>query len=229
MKMQGKIVVITGGTRGLGRALRVSFGARGNSVVIAARSIDKTSYDRESGILSVRTDVIKELDVKRLADLVVEKYHRIDIWINNAGIWLPHAPIEKIDIKMVHKMMEVNLFGTIYGSKYALIQMRKQKGGVIVNILSSSALDGGIGSSGYCASKFAASGFTKCLRLESENDNVKVVSVYTRGMRTNLFDEEKPMSYDNFMDPGYVAEKIITNLKESNIKQDLVINSQENK
>lgn len=224
MKIKNNVIVITGGSKGLGKALKSSFIIRGNKVAIAARSIKKLNCATNSNILEIKTDVTREMDVKKLADQTVKKFNRIDIWINNAGIWLPHAPIEKIDIKRVHMMMEVNLFGTIYGSKYALMQMRKQKGGIIINILSSSALDGGTGSSGYCSSKFAALGFTKCLRLETTNDGIKVISVYPRGMKTNFFNEKKPQKYNYFMNPKYIAEKIITNLESNHPKQDLVIN-----
>ncbi|MCX6746448.1 MAG: SDR family NAD(P)-dependent oxidoreductase [Candidatus Parcubacteria bacterium] len=229
MKIRNHVIVITGGTKGLGLALKSAFIANGNKVVIAARSIEKNKNKSDNNFLAIETDVRKEADVKKLAEIVKKKFKRIDIWINNAGIWFPHALIEKTNIKKVHELMEVNFFGTFYGSKYALITMRNQKKGVIVNILSSSALDGGVGSSGYCSSKFAASGFTKCLRLEAANDGINVISVYTRGMKTNFFDKKKPSNYHNFMDPKYVAKKIIENLELKKPMQDLIINSQDNK
>lgn len=225
MKINKQVIVITGGTKGLGLVLKTFFVAKGNKVIIAARSVKKLKKELDDNILAIKTDVTKESDVKKLADVVIKKFKRIDIWINNAGIWLPHSPIEKINIKKVHMLMEVNLFGTLYGSKYALMQMRKQKKGVIVNILSSSALNGGAGSSGYCASKFAASGFTKCLRIETNKDGINVISVYIRGMKTNFFNERKPKNYNNFMNPTYVAEKIVANLELRNPKQDLIIKS----
>jgi short-subunit dehydrogenase len=223
MKIEDQVIVITGGTKGLGLALASSFAKKGNKVIVASRSLDfrkKINND----YLFVKANVANEVEVKELANVAIKKFRRINIWINNAGIWLPHCPIEKINIKRVHDLIEINMFGTIYGSKYALMQMRKQGGGIIVNILSSSALDGGVGSSGYCSSKFAASGFTKCLRLETASDGIKVVSVYSRGMKTNFFDEKKPKNYNFFMDPAYVAEKIITNLESKHAKQDLIIN-----
>ena len=74
--------------------------------------------------------------VEKLADFVVKKFGQIDIWINNAGIWLPHLPIEETNWKRAHDLMEVNLFGTVYGSKVALAEMKKKNFGIIINIVS---------------------------------------------------------------------------------------------
>ena len=116
-----------------------------------------------------------------------------------------------MDIKRVHDMIEVNLFGTIYGSKAALMQMRKQSEGMIINILSTSALTGRPKSSGYCASKYAVAGFTKSLRLEVEDGHITVVGVYPGGMQTNFFDERKPDNYHEYTDPVDVAQRIVNN------------------
>lgn len=132
MEIKNKVVVITGGTRGLGKALMTSCVARDNKVVISARSTKRTSFDKEKQILTIKADVTKGSDMQKLATLTINKFGCIDIWINNAGIWLPHAAIERMNIKRVHEMVEVNLFGTIYGSKHALIQMRRQKNMVLL-------------------------------------------------------------------------------------------------
>jgi len=224
MEIKNKVIVITGGTNGLGSALSNLLLMKGNKIIIADRLIKKNQKRLSEDLCAIKTDVTEESDLKKVTAFVVKKFKRIDIWMNNAGVWLPHAPIENINVGKVRFLMDVNFFGTFFGSKYALLQMRKQKEGTIVNILSSSALDGGAGSSGYCASKFAASGFTKCLRLETDKDGISVISVYPRGMRTNFFDEKRPRAYNNFMDPSYVAKKIIRNLESENPKCDLIIN-----
>lgn len=219
MKIENKIIVITGGTRGLGKALSKLLSTR-NAVIIAARAVAR---DIDKHIISLKTDVTKETEVKKLANHVIKRFGRIDLWFNNAGMWIPHTPIEKVGFKKAHELLEVNYFGLFYGSKYAMQQMRKQKNGVIVNIISSSALDGGSGSSAYCASKFAASGFTKCLRYETAKDHIKVISVYTRGIKTNLFHLKKPKTYEKFMNPKYVAEKIIKHIRQTHSSDDLII------
>ncbi len=221
MNLKEKVVVITGGTKGLGKALAEIFREKSAHVIVGANLIQDTE-DR-GDIVAVRADVTNEADVVRLAEEVIKKFGRIDVWVNNAGIWLPHAPIEEMDMKRVHDMIEVNLFGTMYGSKAALIQMRKQGSGTIINIISTSALEGRAHSSGYGASKFAAMGFTKSLRKEVEETGITVLAIYPGGMRTNLFDEERPKDYGEYMDPKEVAEKIVANLENNQPKEELII------
>jgi short-subunit dehydrogenase len=119
--------------------------------------------------------------------------------------------------------MEVNLFGTVYGSKIALIEMRKQGFGTILNIISTSALSGRPDSSAYCASKYAADGFTESMREEVKGTNIKVLSVYPGGMKTGLFDEKKPDEYVDYMDPSFVAGEVIENLKKGTPEEELVL------
>lgn len=219
MELKDKVVVITGGTKGLGKALAHSFSQRESQVVITSHE----SEPIETNIHYVRSDIRKEEDVKKLVQEVVEKYGHIDIWINNAGIWMPHSKIENLNTEKVKNVFETNMFGLMYGSREAMIQMRKQKEGIIVNILSSAALGGRPTLAGYSASKFAADGFTKALRLELEGSGVKVVAVYPGGMRTNLFDEEKPADFDQYMDQSEVAEKIIKNLESDNMQEEQIL------
>jgi short-subunit dehydrogenase len=223
MELKNKVVVITGGTRGLGKALAFSFIKNNAHVVICAKKEEELDGLSKEGILGIRADVTKENDLNNFLEVVKEKFKNVDLWINNAGIWLPHASIEEIDWNRAHDLLEVNLFGTVYGSKIALIQMRKQGFGSIINILSTSALEGREKSSAYCASKYAADGFTKSLRKEVEGTNIKVISVYPGGMQTELFDEKKPENYEEYMDPSFVANKIIENLKKETPEEELII------
>jgi len=222
MELKNKVVVVTGGTKGLGRALALSFLKEGAHVAICARNEEELLTTPE-GILGIKADVTKERELQNVVEVVSKKFERLDIWVNNAGIWLPHVPVEEVDWKRAHDLMEVNLFGTVYGSKVALAQMRKQDFGSIVNIISTSGLEGKINETAYCASKFAADGFTKSLRKEVDGIKIKVISIYPGAMQTNLFDEKKPENYQEYMDPNYVAEKIIENFKNKNPEEELII------
>ena len=178
----------------------------------------------EVGAVSFEADVTKENDMMRLADFATEKFGRIDIWVNNAGLMRPGGLIEKTNWDYVRDMMEVNLFGIMYGSKAAFVQMKKQKTGVIVNILSTSSLEGHVEALGYCASKHAAVGFVRAFRLETEPLGIKIISVYPGGMKTNLFDERgRSQNYNIFMEPSNVARKIIENLKKENPEEELIL------
>lgn len=222
MELEDKVVIITGGTKGLGKALALSFLKNKAKVVVCSREGNDLKNLGEN-ILGIKADVTKENELQKIVDFVKEKFGRLDIWINNAGVWLPHLPIEETDWKRAHDLIEVNLFGTVYGSKVALIQMRKQGFGLIINILSTSALEGKINETAYCASKFAAMGFTESLKKEVDGKNIKVISIYPGGMQTNLFDERKPENYNEFMDPNFVADKIIENLKKEISEEELII------
>src|SRR5665647_729508 len=173
MDLKNKVVVITGGSKGSGRALALAFLKDGSKVVVCSKEGDFENL--ESGIVGIKADVTKESEIQSLAEKVVNDFDKIDIWINNAGIWLPHKPIEETDWERAHDLMEVNLFGTVYGSKIALAQMRKQDFGLIVNIISTSGLNGKINETAYCASKFAASGFTRSLAKEVDGKKIKVL------------------------------------------------------
>ncbi|MEX2033389.1 MAG: SDR family oxidoreductase [Candidatus Colwellbacteria bacterium] len=224
MDIQDKVVVITGSSKGLGKNLAYAFAKEGAKVVVNARNKEElVEVANNIKAFPVVADVTKEEEVLALANAAINKYGRIDIWINNAGIWMPHAPIEEMDWKKVHELVEVNLFGTIYGSKAALIQMRKQGFGVIVNIISTSGLQGRPDSSGYCASKFAARGFTESLRREAEDAGIKVIAVYPGGMKTHLFDEKIPDDIDKYMEPEFVADRIIQNLIQDNLEEELIV------
>ena len=223
MELKNKVVVITGGTKGLGRAMANLFLQNEARVVVCSRNDDELKEIKNEGILGINADVTKENDLKNLLDVVKEKFGQIDIWINNAGIWLPHMPIEETDWGRAHDLIEVNLFGTVYGSKTALFEMRKQGFGIIINIISTSGLDGKINETAYCASKFAVRGFTDSLKKEVDGDKIKVLSVYPGGMKTNLFDERIPEKYNDFMDPNDVANTIIENLKKDKPEEELII------
>jgi short-subunit dehydrogenase len=223
MELKNKVVIITGGTKGLGKAMATAFMKNEAKVVVCSHNEEEFENLSKEGLVCVKADVTKEEELKNLLEAAKEKFSQVDIWVNNAGIWLPHLPIEQTDWKRAHDLLEVNLFGTVYGSKVALSQIRKQGSGIILNIISTSALEGKLNETAYCASKFAAMGFTKSLRKEVDGKDIKVLAVYPGGMKTNLFDERKPENYNEYMESSFVAETIIENLKKENPEEELVI------
>ncbi|TSC91985.1 MAG: 3-oxoacyl-[acyl-carrier protein] reductase [Parcubacteria group bacterium Licking1014_17] len=198
----------------------------GAQVILSDFSVDQLNETAAKiGATPVAADVSKEQDIINLASAAVGKFDRIDVWINNAGIWMPHTPAEEMDLNKVRKMFDVNIFGTIYGSISAIKQMKHQGSGVIVNIISASALEGRPLSSGYCASKFAVSGFTKSIREELRQSGIKVIGIYPDKMKTGLFNENKPADYDSYLSPEYVANRIVVNLQNKVQMEELVVKS----
>lgn len=224
MNLTNRVIVITGGSKGLGKEIVKLVVKEGARVVICSPNLEEIETTaKEIGAIGIKADVQNEKQVQKLADFAVKKFGKIDVWINNAGIRIPRVPLEEMDMKRAHYMIEVNLFGAVYGAKAALLQMKKQGHGTIINILSTSALEGIRHSTGYGASKGAAVAFTKSLRTELKPFNIKVVGVYPRGMRTHFFDEKKPDDYDKYMDPTEVARQIVENLKLDNPEEEFFI------
>ncbi len=224
MDLKDKVAVITGAGSGLGKALAETFAKEGARLVLNDRSADALRGAAEPlGAASLAGDVADEAAVRALGDLAIRTYGRIDIWVNNAGIWTPHVSVEEQDPARMHAMMEVNFFGTFYGSRTAVAAMRKQGSGTIVNILSIRVIDNHAGCSGYTASKAAADGFTKTLRLEVAPAGIAVVGVYSERIQTNLFEGETQADYDTYMKPSFVAGRIVENLKRDVPESDLII------
>ena len=214
--MKDKIIVITGAGKGLGKTMANMLTEKGAIVISSGRQIDPP------GIIA---DVTNEEDLSNLMNEVVSKYGKIDIWINNAGIWLPKEPVEDIDVDKVQKLFQTNFFGTFFGMRVAIRQMKGQKCGTIVNICSTTAFDGMNGSSGsaYVSSKYAIRGLTNCTRDELKDTNISVIGVYPGGFKTDLFNEAKPENFDEFMSVESVAEKIVSNLEQDTPDLQLII------
>jgi len=222
--MKDKVVVITGGAKGLGKQMAGDLKALGAQVVIA--DIDSGALREvgdELGVLDLTVDVTAEDQMETLVSKVVQEFGRVDVWINNAAVWLPRCPVEDLNIERVRKMFDVNVSGTILGSIYALRQMKKQGYGTILNIISVSALMGRPLSAGYSASKYAVRGFTDSLRAENEGGPIKILAAYPGGIQTNLFDEGQPDDFDEYMPVSLVSEKIINNLQEDQPELDLLV------
>jgi short-subunit dehydrogenase len=147
-----------------------------------------------------------------LGRAAIDEFGKIDLWINNAGIWMPYVSAEEADMNRAHLLMEVNYFGLAYGTIEALKHM-KETGGIIQNTLSVRSLKGKALGAAYSASKFAAEGFTQAVRDELKDSNVQVIGAYPYRMKTGLFGEDKHADYESSMEPADVAKIILDNLE----------------
>lgn len=178
--MKDKVVIITGGTSGIGKALAEKFGKHGSKILITGRNVgelDKTVEElRNSGIkiAGFQADVSIKDDNRRMAEEAIKLYGTIDILINNAGISM-RALFSEVDLEVVKKVMDINFYGVLYATKYCLTEITKNKGSVI-GISSIAGFRGLPGRTGYSASKFALNGFLEVLRTELLKTGVHVLT-----------------------------------------------------
>jgi len=179
--LKDKVVIVTGGAHGIGKAYCKGFAGAGARVVIA--DIDKLGADAaasEIGLptLALRVDVSDEDSTKKMAAQVIEKFSRIDALINNAAVFsvvpMNRGRIETIDPAEWDKLMAVNLRGLFFCCRAVLPAMRAQKAGKIVNIASGTVFAGSPGRIHYVTSKTATIGFTRTLAREVGGDNINV-------------------------------------------------------
>lgn len=178
--MQDKVVVVTGGSSGIGKALAYQFGSEGSKILITGRReqalMEAANSLRESGIevSTMVADVSKESDNQRMAQLALEQYGGIDVLINNAGISM-RALFQDVDLEVIRKVMDINFYGSIFATKYCLPAIIDRKGSV-VGVSSIAGYRGLPGRVGYSASKFALQGFLESLRTEMLPKGVHVLT-----------------------------------------------------
>lgn len=212
MNFENASCVITGAARGLGAEISRELVARGARIVMS--DIDGTDLQDlgiELDMPTMHCNVTDREQVVALGRAGMDEFGKIDLWINNAGIWMPYATVEEADMNRAHLLMEVNYFGLAYGAIEAIKHMRAG-GGIIQNTLSVRALKGkGLGAA-YSASKFAAEGFTQAVRDELRGADIRVIGAYPYRMKTGLFGEDKHEDYEQSMEPTDVAQIILDNL-----------------
>ncbi len=181
MKNNNKTIIITGASSGIGKALAKLYAQRGGfNVVLAARRLHELELiisdlkkDSTAHFLAVQTDVSKEDDCKNLIASTVDAFGGIDILINNAGISM-RALFEDLNLDVLRRLMDVNFWGTVYCSKYALPWLLQAKGS-LVGVISIAGYVGLPARTGYAASKFAVRGFLDTLRIENLKKGLHVL------------------------------------------------------
>lgn len=178
--MKNKVVIITGGSSGIGKGLAEVFGQMGSKVVITGRKQEPLNNVASSlsaqgvDVLAIQADASVEDDNKRMVDEVIAKYGQIDILINNAGISM-RALFEDLDLEVMKKVIDINFWGVVYATKYCLPHIQKSKGSV-VGVSAIASYRGLPARAGYCASKFALNGFLEVLRTEMLKKEVHVLT-----------------------------------------------------
>ncbi len=179
--IEKQVVIITGASSGIGKALVYEYASRGANIVMAARNLpvlneielDLSTKNIES--LAVQTDVSIESDCRSMIQQAVDRFGKIDILINNAGISMRALFID-VELSVIRKIMDVNFWGTVYCTKFAMPHLLKTKGS-LVGVISIAGYLGLPARSGYGASKFAVRGLLDALRVENLKTGLHVLVV----------------------------------------------------
>ncbi len=198
----GKVALISGASQGLGRALALAYAKEGARVVINARSeesIRPVAGEVEASgaeVLALAADVSKSADVRRLVDAATQRFDRIDVLVNNAGVLGPRVAIAKYPEDEWRRVIDANLTGPFLVSKAVVPHM--PEGGSIVNVVSGVSVEGRAKWGAYSVSKFGVEGLTQILASELEERGIRVNAVDPGGMRTEMraaaYPEEDPMT-----------------------------------
>ncbi len=191
MSSEARVAVVTGGSRGIGRATAIALSAAGWSVVIAGRtleSLDQVVAELSGDGLAVNCDVSDESDVQRLFAEAAARFGRIDLLFNNAGVAAPAVPIDELDVEAWRHLIDVNVTGSFLCAREAFTHMRKQspQGGRIINNGSISSETPRPFSAPYTTSKHAITGLTKSLALDGRNFGIACGQIDIGNVTTDM-------------------------------------------
>lgn len=201
--IEGKVVVITGASSGLGEAAARRLASRGATVVLGARRIERLQsladeLEQDGGkALAVATDVTRRDQVEDLIGAAVDNFGQVDVLLNNAGL-MPLAPMERLKVDEWERMLDVNLKGTLYGIAAVLPHMKARKAGHIINVSSVYGHKVAPGAAVYCATKFAVRALSEGLRQEVKPYNIRTTVISPGAVSTELLDHisEKDIAED---------------------------------
>lgn len=230
MKLNNKIIIITGASSGIGKSLAIECAKRGANVVLAARqyvTLCEIAADLEKQYnvkaLAVQCDVAIEEECAHLIKQALTTFGKIDVLINNAGISM-RALFNDVDLKVLKSLMDVNFWGAVYCTKYALPEIIKTKGS-IVGVSSIAGYKGLPGRTGYSASKFAMNGFLDSLRVENLKTGVHILTACPGFTASNIRNTALAKDGSQQGESSMHEEKMMTSDEVANI----ILNGVENR
>lgn len=217
MNLENKVAVVTGASEGLGKEIALKLAKEGVNLALLARTkskLDKVaSESKKLGSKKVKVyacDIRDIFELKRATEEIISDFKRVNILVNNAGIWHKRGQLESISEDLIEDVIRTNLTGLIQITRLLLPQIRKQKDAAIINIASRSGVRAAEGQSVYSASKWGVRGFTEVLKADLANTQVRVAAVYQAGVKTALFEKaNEAMPTEKYMEPSDLADVIV--------------------
>ena len=202
MNIKDKVIIVTGASEGIGKALAEALSAKGAKLVLAARSEDKLKAlaARLPGSLAVRADMRTPEDVAALVEAAMNAYGRVDMLVNNAGQGM-YGPVETVDIEQYKSAMELNVYAPLRAMQLVIPRMRRAGGGMIVNISSMVSKNAYPSLGAYASTKYALNALSYTARTELAKDKI-VVSVFHPRMTATRFGENAMGSRPSYAGGG---------------------------
>ncbi len=217
MSLEGQVAIVTGASKGIGKAIALSFAKEKMKVVLAARTkseLEKAAREvNQLGgeSLPIPVDVSREENITQLVSQTLENFGKIDVLINNAGMGV-FAPVDELRVDDFDRMFSINMRGVFLCTQAVLPYMKNQKSGAIINISSLAGKNFFKGGSGYAATKWALNGFTKCLMLEAREYDIRV-SVVCPGSVATEFSPHSGKDPAKILHSQDVADAVLTILR----------------
>ena len=211
-RLAGRVAIVTGAGRGIGRAIALRYSREGATVVLAARTsaqIDEAAAEIESTggrALAIQCDVSSESDVDRLVDATVRQFGKIDILVNNAAVNLPPTDLTEVDLSVWRNVIDVNLTGAFICTRAVLPHMKRNGSGVVLILSSVGGRRGAAGRGPYRASKAALINFTETIGAEGAEYGVRAVCLCPGGVDTDMMREIGMARGRELMKPEQVAD-----------------------
>ena len=229
--IEGKVAIVTGASKGIGKAIAEVFAKSGVKVVLAARTrkvVEQVEADLKqvgADVLAIPTDVTDDKAVQSLITKTLDAYQKLDILINNAGAGVFGNVID-FDHTDWDTVINSNLKGVFLCTKFALPHLIADGGGQIINVLSIAAKVAFPASGAYCAAKAGALAFTKVLAAEVRQQNVRVTAVLPGSVETPFWDDipEHP-DFDKMLKPEHIADAILSVCQQPNgmVTEEIVV------
>jgi 3-oxoacyl-[acyl-carrier protein] reductase len=215
-RLTGKVVIVTGSSSGIGKAIALRFGEEGARVVVTARRLSLCEQTVEQigakggEAWAIQTDVADEQQVERLITETVKRYGRVDVLVNNAGIVAGGRRLAETSTKDFDEVMSVNLRGTFFCCRAGFKQMKQQGGGTIINMSSVAGVQAWAGTGTYSASKHGIMALTRSLADEGRPHHIKVSAICPGGVADELVDASpEEILRSEKIDPFDVAEAAV--------------------